>query len=223
MEISFFRSSIQSHFTMKVFFIHTALAAMSLLPFRILAQSDKAVADSKNGEHLYLDVHHLGPGKVTAAAVAEAHAKDLAVQRKYGVHFLKYWVDEAGGDVYCLSSSADTQSIRRTHAEAHGLLPDQIYPVTEGKESATNGEKNFYLDIHDFGTQKVTPQDVAAAHQKDLAVEGKYGVNFINYWVNGGIVVCLSQAPDSAAVINTHKEAHGLIPQHIMQVKPGEK
>jgi hypothetical protein len=223
MEISFFKSSIQSQFTMKVFFIHTALAAMSLLPFRILAQSDKAVADSKNGEHLYLDVHHLGPGKVTAAAVAEAHAKDLAVQRKYGVHFLKYWVDEAGGDVYCLSSSADTQSIRRTHAEAHGLLPDQIYPVTEGKESATNGEKNFYLDIHDFGTQKVTPQDVAAAHQKDLAVEGKYGVNFINYWVNGSMVVCLSQAPDSSAVINTHKEAHGLIPQHVMQVKPGEK
>ncbi|WP_431211540.1 nickel-binding protein [Puia sp. P3] len=63
---------------------------MSLLPIRILAQSDK-------DEHLYLDVHHLGPGKVTAAAVAEAHAKDLAVQRKYGVHFLKYWVDEAGG------------------------------------------------------------------------------------------------------------------------------
>jgi len=210
---------------MKVILVLTVFAAISLHSFRLRAQSDKGTTETgkKSNEHLYLDVHHLGPGKVTAAAVAEAHAKDLAVQNKYGVHFLKYWVDEAGGDVYCLSSSADTQSIRKTHGEAHGLLPDQIYPVTEGQASATNGEKNFYLDIHEFGTEKVTAKDVAAAHQKDLAVEGKYGVNFINYWVNGGVVVCLSQAPDSSAVIKTHREAHGLIPQHIMQVKPGEK
>jgi len=210
---------------MKVLFALTVVAAICLLSFRLQAQSDKAVTEpgKRSTEHLYLDVHHLGPGKVTAAAVAEAHAKDLAVQGKYGVHFLKYWVDEAGGDVYCLSSSADTQSIRKTHADAHGLLPDQIYAVTEGKESAINGEKNFYLDIHEFGAEKVTAKDVAAAHQKDLAVEGKYGVNFINYWVNGGVVVCLSQAPDSLSVIRTHKEAHGLVPQHIMQVKPGEK
>lgn len=210
---------------MKVFFILTVFAAISLHSFRLRAQPGKISTEpeKKSTEHLYLDVHHLGPGKVTAEAVAEAHAKDLAVQRKYGVHFIKYWVDEAGGNVYCLSSSADTQSIRKTHAEAHGLLPDQVYAVTEGNESATNGEKNFYLDIHEFGAEKVTAQDVAVAHQKDLAVEGKYGVNFINYWVNGSMVVCLSQAPNSSAVIATHKEAHGLVPQHIIKVQPGEK
>jgi len=128
---------------MKVLFALTVFAVISLHSFRLRAQSDKVVTESgkKSTEHLYLDVHHLGPGKVTAEAVAEAHAKDLAVQGKYGVHFLKYWVDEAGGDVYCLSSSADTQSIRKTHADAHGLLPDQIYAVTEGKESAVNGKR----------------------------------------------------------------------------------
>lgn len=35
------------------------------------------------------------------------------------------------GLVYCLSSDSDTQSIRKTHGEAHGLLPEQIYQVTE--------------------------------------------------------------------------------------------
>ena len=78
----------------------------------------------------------MGAGKVKAEDVAEAHDKDLEVESKYGVHFIKYWVDEAAGNVYCLSSSPDTQSIRKTHAEAHGLLPDQIYTVKEGTEAS---------------------------------------------------------------------------------------
>ena len=34
--------------------------------------------------------------------------------------------------------------------------------------------------------------------------------------------MCLSQAPDSTAIIQTHKEAHGLIPDHIEKVKQGD-
>jgi hypothetical protein len=75
-----------------------------------------------------------------------------------------------------------------------------------------------------LGAGNVTAAAVAAAHQKDLAVEQKYGVNFINYWVDekSGTVLCLSQAPDSAAVINTHREAHGLIPVSVVKVQQGQ-
>jgi len=188
---------------------------------QLKADTSSGVASRPAG-HLFIDVHHLGAGKVTAEAVARAHAKDLAVESKYGVHFLQYWVDEAGGNVYCLSSSPDSDAIRRTHAEAHGLLPDETYAVTDGTPAAENAQKNFYLDIHEFANP-VTPGDVAAAHQKDLAVEGKRGVNFINYWVEGNVVLCLSQAPDSNAVIETHREAHGLLPSKIVKVTPGGK
>ena len=41
---------------------------------------------------LYLDTHKVKG--VTAEAVAEAHKKDLEVQGKHGVKYLKYWVDE---------------------------------------------------------------------------------------------------------------------------------
>ena len=70
----------------------------------------------------------------------------------------------------------------------------------------------------------MTAKAVAEAHQKDLAVQKKYGVNLINYWVDekNGIVMCLAQAPDSAALINTHKEAHGLIPVSVTLVKQGQ-
>ena len=189
------------------------LAACLLATCSLLAQSE---------EQLYIDVHHLGPGKVTPEAVAGAHAKDLATQAKYGVHFINYWVDTAGGNIYCLSSAPDTMAIRKTHAEAHGLVQDETWAVTSGTASPKTGQLNYYLDIHRFASP-VAAADVAAAHKKDLAVEGKYGVNFINYWVSGTTVVCLSQAPDPDAVIRTHKEAHGLVPVTVMQVTPGDK
>ena len=194
----------------------TALALFNLASLALYAQSD-----TKN---LYIDVHHLGAGKVTYDAVAAAHKKDLAVEKKYHVEFIKFWVDEKRGNVYCLSSAPDTAAIVKTHGEAHGLLPDQILRVTPGMQASIIQGKDFYLDIHNLGAGKVTAADVAGAHQKDLAVQDKHGVNFINYWVDerSGTVVCLSQAPDADAVINTHKEAHGLVPVSIEKVKQGQ-
>jgi hypothetical protein len=199
--------------TLLLSFVVTGLVATSL--------TQSASAQSK--DNLYLDVHHIGPGKVKFKDVAGAHAKDLATQKKYGAHFLKYWVDEGAGNVYCLVSAPDTQAVVKTHGEAHGLLPDQVYLVQSGTEGALAAGNKFYLDIHHLGAGKVTAKDVAAAHQKDLATQSKYGVNFINYWVNekNGVVVCLSQAPDTAAIIATHKEAHGLVPDQIEQVQEG--
>jgi uncharacterized protein Usg len=192
--------------------------------FIVAGFSSTLYAQSSSVNNLYLDVHHLGPGKVKFEDVEKAHAKDLATEKKYGVHFIKYWVDEADGNVYCLSSAPDSGAIRKTHAEAHGLLPDQTYLVNAGAESPETNGANYFLDVHHLGAGKVTARDVAAAHQKDLAVEKKYGVNFINYWVNekDGVVVCFSQAPDSNAIVQTHKEAHGLVPDYIEQVKEGQ-
>ncbi|PSR57131.1 DUF4242 domain-containing protein [Adhaeribacter arboris] len=91
-------------------------------------------------------------------------------------------------------------------------------------EAALTGGKYLFLDVHELGAGKVTAQDVAAAHQKDLASQQKYGVNFINYWVSEkeGRVLCLSEAADSTAIIKTHQEAHGLLPAYVVQVKQGE-
>ena len=174
-------------------------------------------------KQLFIDVHYLGAGKVTYEAVAQAHAKDLATEGKYHVKFLKYWVDTSRGAVYCLSSAFDTAAIVKTHAAAHGLLPDHIYPVTAGEHAAAHGGKNLYLDCHEFGPGNVKAADVAGAHQKDLAVQKKYGVNLINYWVDekAGVVMCLAEAPDADALIKTHKEAHGLIPKSVEEVKQG--
>lgn len=199
--------------------------AMNLMAVSVTAQTkNKAVKPTSKSKKFFIDVHHLGPGKVTGADVAAAHSKDLAVEGKYHVQFIKYWVDTAKGDVYCLSQAARPDAVKLTHARAHGLLPDEIFEVTDGTEAKIKDAKNLFLDIHQLGAGKVTAAAVADAHKKDLAVQKKYGVNFINYWVDEkkGVVMCLSEASDSSKVIQTHKEAHGLLPTQIIKVKQGQ-
>src|SRR5438045_3063879 len=160
---------------MKIIIVLLTFTAFSVIPFHSSAQTSNAETSLRKakGKNLYIDVHQLEPGKIKYEDVAKAHAKDLAVEKKYGVNFIKYWVDEDKGLVYCLSSSNDSESIRKTHAEAHGLLPERIYEVTDGKSANLNKQKNFFLDVHYLGEGKVTPEDVAGAHKKDLAVEKK--------------------------------------------------
>jgi hypothetical protein len=81
---------------------------------------------------LYLDTHHKVEG-LTADAVAQAHARDLEVQDKYGVSYFRYWFDEATGRVYCLFEGPDAEAGAAVHREAHGLLADEIIQVQEGK------------------------------------------------------------------------------------------
>ncbi len=169
-------------------------------------------------------MHDLEPGKVTFADVEGAHKKDLATQDKYGVNFIKYWVDEEKGKVYCLSQATSASLVENTHKEAHGLNPSVVYEVTDGPEAAIAGNKQMFIDVHHMGEGKVTAKDVAGAHDKDLAVQAKHGVNFINYWVDEkkGVIMCLSEAADSNAVKKAHKEAHGLLPAYVMKVKQGQ-
>src|SRR5215212_7198255 len=179
---------------------------LSVLTCSLLHAQNATTDSSKN--NLYIDVHYLPAGKVSYADVAAAHEKDLATQGKYNTHFIKYWVDESKGVVYCLSSAPDTTSIQKTHKEAHGLMPQVIYKVEDGSEATSKTNKPYFLDVHELDANAVKATDVEKAHQKDLAVQKKYGVNFINYWVDerSGTVLCLSQAKDSSKVIQTHKE-----------------
>jgi hypothetical protein len=80
---------------------------------------------------LFMDVHTL-PGPVGMADVAGAHCADLETQGRYGVDYRQYWVAEAEGKIFCLVEAPDADAAISVHQEAHGLLADAIYPVTEG-------------------------------------------------------------------------------------------
>ncbi len=80
---------------------------------------------------LYMDVHNI-EGGVSAKDVADAHMKDLQEQSKHDVNYLKYWVDESAGKIFCLVEAPDADAAHTVHREAHGLVADEIYEVSEG-------------------------------------------------------------------------------------------
>jgi class 3 adenylate cyclase len=70
--------------------------------------------------------------QITAADIAEAHLKDLAVQGRYGVHFLNYWFDEERQHAFCLADGPDIAAVQTAHRESHGMVPAQVIEVDAG-------------------------------------------------------------------------------------------
>jgi peptidyl-tRNA hydrolase len=84
------------------------------------------------GMPLFMDVHQKLPEGAGMKDVEAAHAADLKTQDKYGVKYLKYWVDEGQGKVFCLVDAPDAATAAKVHEEAHGLVAEEIYEVAEG-------------------------------------------------------------------------------------------
>jgi len=80
---------------------------------------------------LYMDVHRKLDG-LTGEAVEGAHARDLEVQGKYGVNYLRYWFDGESGTVFCLCEAPSKEAAEAVHREAHGMLAQEIIEVKEG-------------------------------------------------------------------------------------------
>lgn len=80
---------------------------------------------------LFMDTHEKVDG-LTAEAVAGAHQRDLEVQNKHGVRYLRYWFNEPAGRVYCLVDAPTKEAAATVHREAHGLVADEIVEVKEG-------------------------------------------------------------------------------------------
>jgi hypothetical protein len=80
------------------------------------------------------------------------------------------------------------------------------------------------MDIH-RDVKNLTEDALEGAHQKDLEVQGKHGVNFIDYWYNEkeGSVFCLCEAPNKDAAAAVHREAHGGVADEIIEVKQGSR
>ncbi len=79
----------------------------------------------------------------------------------------------------------------------------------------------LFMDRHELGD--ANPEAVAEAHTKDLDVQAKHNVRFLTYWFDEPAqrVFCLADAPNKEAVATVHREAHGLIPNDVIEVNQG--
>ena len=78
----------------------------------------------------------------------------------------------------------------------------------------------LYLDRHDV--VGATPQDLADAHLKDLAIQEAYGVRYITYWFDAKnqTAFCLADAPSAEVAQQVHRDSHGLVANRVIEVDP---
>ena len=75
-----------------------------------------------------MDIHEV-PGGVSPEDVAKAHAQDVKIEDKYGVHYHKYWVNEKAGKIFCLCHAPDAEAAIQVHRQAHGMVADKIIEI----------------------------------------------------------------------------------------------
>lgn len=80
----------------------------------------------------------------------------------------------------------------------------------------------LYMDIHRH-VEGLTGEAAVGAHARDLDVQAKYGVTYLQYWYDEGTgtVFCLCEALSKEAAAAVHHEAHGLVADEIIEVKEG--
>ncbi len=118
----------------------------------------------------YMDIHDV-PG-VTPEAIAKAHLEDLHVQGKHGVHYVKYWLNEKQGKVFCLCTAPNAEAANAVHREAHGLSAAKIMEVTPEMADAfmgaaeINGSGAVLMPDHtehDPGTRTILFTDIVGS------------------------------------------------------------
>src|SRR5258706_13080183 len=77
---------------------------------------------------LYMDIHDV-PG-VTSDDVAKAHVMDQHIQAHHGVEYVKYWVNEKQGKIFCLCHAPSAEAADAVHRDSHGLTAARIMEVT---------------------------------------------------------------------------------------------
>ena len=79
---------------------------------------------------LYMDMHTVHGG-AAVDGIAQAHAADLKAQGAHDVRYLRYWVSEAEGKIFCLVDAPSAEAANTVHREAHGLVTDDVFDVQE--------------------------------------------------------------------------------------------
>lgn len=78
----------------------------------------------------------------------------------------------------------------------------------------------IFMDRHDIG--EASAEQVAEAHREDLKIQDKFNCRGLTYWFDPerGTAFCLIEAPSMEDVHQMHREAHGLIPNEVIEVNP---
>jgi class 3 adenylate cyclase len=98
----------------------------------------EAKKGTAQGMPTYIDIHDITG--LSPADIAKAHEQDLKTQDQHGVDYVKYWVNQKQGKLYCLCHAPNAEAADRVHQEAHGFRATRILEVTDDIADAFMGD-----------------------------------------------------------------------------------
>ena len=96
---------------------------------------------------LYMDIHVVDSDEFSAEDVVKAHMEDLAIQDRYGVRQLKYWVNEDAKTIFCLMQGPDKESCNLVHLKSHGNTACNIIEVSDNEYNLFMGQGTDVNDL----------------------------------------------------------------------------
>lgn len=89
---------------------------------------------------LYMDIHTVDSDAFTVEDVVKAHMEDLAIQERFGVIQIKYWVNEEAKTIFCLMEGPNKEACNEVHQKSHGDTACNIIEVLDD-------EFNLFLGV----------------------------------------------------------------------------
>ncbi len=80
---------------------------------------------------LYMDIHTVDSDDFSVEDVVKAHMEDVAIQERFGVIQIKYWVDTDNKKIFCLMKGPSKEACNAVHKESHGNTACNIIEVSD--------------------------------------------------------------------------------------------
>ncbi len=94
-----------------------------------------------------MDFHRLGDEGFTVDDFHKAHDEDLAVQERFDVFELKYWVDVEAKTLFCLTRAPNKEACNEVHKNSHGNTACNIIEVSDNEVNLFLGEGTSINDL----------------------------------------------------------------------------
>ena len=128
---------------------------------------------------LYMDIHTVDSDAFSVEDVVKAHMEDLAIQERFGVVQIKYWVNVDAKTLFCLMEGPDKDACNEVHKQSHGNTACNIIEVADDEFNLFLGEGKNVNDLAHYNSGEVDTgyRTILLLSIDDLT--GKYG-HFLN-------------------------------------------
>ena len=96
---------------------------------------------------LYMDIHTVDSNDFSVEDVVKAHMEDLAIQEKFGVIQMKYWVNVDAKTLFCLMEGPSKEACNKVHEESHGNTACNIIEVSDDEFNLFLGQGTDVNDL----------------------------------------------------------------------------